>query len=46
MNPEIENILRYRLERAEAAFKGAHMFFKAEDYLQSTNRLYYACFYA
>ncbi len=22
------------------------MFFDAEDYLQSTNRLYYACFYA
>ena len=45
MSPEFEDIVRYRFERAEAAFNGARMFLDADDYLQSTNRLYYACFY-
>lgn len=46
MTPEFEDIVRYRLDRAEAALKAAHLIFHAGDALHSTNRLYYACFYA
>jgi len=37
-------LIKYRIERSEAALKAARREFEAEDMFAATNRIYYACF--
>lgn len=39
-------LIKYRIERSEAALKAARREFEAEDMFAATNRIYYACFYS
>ena len=41
-----EEIIRYRLERAEEAYQEALLIQREKHWNSCTNRLYYACFYA
>ncbi|MBQ8656489.1 MAG: HEPN domain-containing protein [Prevotella sp.] len=41
-----QELIRYRLERADEAMDEARLLFDASHYNAAVNRMYYACFYA
>ena len=45
-NGNIEDLIKYRLDRAENALEEAHLLFESDHINTYVNRLYYATFYA
>jgi hypothetical protein len=46
MNPEVAELVRYRLARARESLAEAELLFANDHVRTAVNRLYYACFYA
>lgn len=46
MNPQQKQISLHRLQRANTTLNSAKILFDSQHYLDTVNRLYYACFYA
>jgi uncharacterized protein (UPF0332 family) len=45
-SPELDRLIRYRLDRAEEAYRDAISLAKGKSWNGCINRLYYSCFYA
>jgi uncharacterized protein len=45
-NGKIDDLIKYRLERAEDALEEAHLLFESDHINTYINRLYYAAFYS
>lgn len=46
MSEPLEDLIQYRLERAQESLDDAHLLADAESWNTCVNRLYYGCFYA
>ena len=46
MSPELKDLIRFRLRRAQQTLVAAETLVEANALLDATSRIYYACFYA
>jgi len=46
LDEDMTAFVRYRIEKAEEAYKAAYILYKNQQWNAAVNRLYYACFYA